>query len=730
MARRSPNGPSTLPSPRPATTPGPRDEGGGGGAEMRRGGALALLIATAVLAAANASRGEAAAQMPDPALVVTSGDASMPPRWPRRPLAGTAMEASGVLRVRDRAGLDGTGATVCVVDSGVDLGHRDFQDAGGRTRVSWHFDFTDMPRGSHPELEARFGAAVYRGDELDAELDPPGDSNGHGTAVASIAVGDDAAAGETAPGPNAGAAPDAALIVVKLPMIGGIGFEDASIIAGVTACFAVGDPSRTVAVVSLGGHDGRHDGTEPIDVALDALAATGARIVVSAGNDGARPIHASATLGRRATAPLSLFVPAPQPASPDRFVAVAITGEAGTRVTVHAPDGTSVGPVPYGEQAEATGPRSHVIIDGTIATSPRTGGIYVVIGGTDGGAFGGDYRIDVEARGRLDAWIIDADVGAAVLGPRFTGPFVAPGGTVTIPGTARGVITVGASIGRTMVSTDASVISIGGDVNGVATFSSTGPAPGAAPKPDLVAPAALVLAALTSDLSGDDTNNIVGGSAQTLARHRVGPDRIAVTGTSFAAPLVAGVVALGLGASTSAAVNGVDLDRLRFTSRPLGDAPWEGGAGFGVVDALAFIEGRAAPPEDGFRVDLRATAPIDSGNPRLFLAGRAMHEGAPFDGIVELFLEGEQVGSVPSSEGLVAAPITAPITAPGESVTLEARIGGETRGTVVVRARIDAARERRPPAAGGGGGCATSGPPRALALWFFAVWFVGRSIRR
>ncbi|MBW2465280.1 MAG: S8 family serine peptidase [Deltaproteobacteria bacterium] len=684
----------------------------------------------AVVAAANAFGGEAAAQMPDPAVVVTSSDTSMPPRWPRRPLAGTAMEAAGVLRIRDRAGLDGTGAAICVVDSGVDIGHRDFQDAEGRTRVSWYFDFTDMPRRNHPELEARFGAAIHRGDELDADLYPPRDYNGHGTAVASIAVGDDAATGETVPGPNAGAAPGAALIVVKLPMIGGIGFEDASIIAGVTACFAVGDPSRTVAVVSLGGHDGRHDGTEPLDVALDALAATGARIVVSAGNDGDLPIHASATLGRRATAPLSLFVPAPEPPAQDRYVTVSITGEAGTRVTVHAPDGTSVGPVTFGERAEERGHDSLLVIDGSVAASARAGRIYALIGSAYGRPFGGDYRIEVEARGRFDAWIVDDSLGAVVLGPRFTGAFLAPGGNVTIPGTARGVITVGASIGRTMLSTDVSVISIDGEENGVATYSSTGPAPGAAPKPDLVAPAALVLAALTSNLSGDDTNNIVGGSAQTLRRYRVGLDRVAVTGTSFAAPLVAGVVALGLGAGTSAAANGVDLDRLRFTSRPLGDAPWEGSAGFGVVDAVAFIEGRAAAPEDGFRVDLRATAPIDSGSPRLFLAGRATHEGAPFDGVVELFLEGEQVGSVASSEGLVAGPITAPITAPGESVTLEARIDGETRGTVVVRARIDEARERTPPAAGGGGGCATSGPPRALPLWLFAVWFAGRSIRR
>ncbi len=697
---------------------------------MRRSGALALLIAMAVVAAANAFGGEAAAQMPDPAVLMANRGGSMPVRWPRRPLAGTAMEAAGVLRIRDRAGLDGTGAAICVVDSGVDIGHRDFRDAEDRTRVSWLFDFTGEPLGNHPELEARFGAAIYRGDELDAELYPPRDYNGHGTAVASIAVGDDAATGVATPGPNAGAAPGAALIVVKLPMIGGIGFEDESILAGVTACFAVSDPSRTVAVLSLGGHDGRHDGTEPLDVALDALAATGARIVVSAGNDGDLPIHASATLGRRAVVPLSLFVPAPEPASPDRFVAVSITGEAGTRVTIHAPDGTSVGPVGVGDRAEGIGPRSYVLIDGAVAADARRGGIYAVIGGTDGGPFGGDYRIEVEARGRLDAWIVDADVGAAVLGPRFTGDFVAPGGNVTIPGTARGVITVGASIGRTMLSTDVSVISIAGEVNGVATYSSTGPAPGAAPKPDLVAPAALVLAALTSDLFADDTNNIVGGSAQTLRRYRVGLDRVAVTGTSFAAPLVAGVVALGLGAGTEAATDGVDLDRLRFTSRPLGDAPWEGTAGFGVVDAVAFIEGRAVAPEDGFRVDLRATAPIDSGSPRLFLAGRAIHEGAPFDGVVELFLEGEQVGSVASSEGLVAGPITAPITAPGESVTLEARIDGEPRGTVVVRARIDEARERTPPAAGGGGGCATSGPPRALPLWLFAVWFVGRSIRR
>jgi len=665
---------------------------------------LALLSSLTLFAPSMAD-----AQLPDPARVVrTHVGSTLPARWPRRPLIDDANAAAGVLTVRERFGLDGAGAAVCVVDTGIDLGHRDFRDEDDRTRVSWLFDFESAPRGVHTDLEERFGSAVWTGAELDSAEEVPLDRNGHGTAVAAVAAGDDADVGGSL-GPFAGAAPRASLIVVKLPVEDGLGFTDTMILRGTEACFSVGDPSRTVAVLAFGGHDGRHDGSEPLDVALDALAATGARIVVAAGNDGDRAIHAAGTLGSRAVVPLPLLVPRPEAPAAERFVTLSITAAASTRITVTGPDGNRVGPVGLGQREEAAGQLSQIVVDGSTSSDPRTGAIYIVIGGSpaDVGSegFGGDYEIAIEASGRFDAWIVDEDLGDSLLGPRFAGPFVERSGTIAVPGTAASVITVGASITKTMIATTGASVSIDGNPGEVATFSSVGPPPGASPKPDLVAPGALVVTALSSDVVDGDPDNLFRGAAGRVERHRVAPDRLALTGTSFTAPLVAGVLALGMADGADEA----DVARLLFSARPIDDAPWNGTAGFGLVDAAAFLAPEPTTPTSS----LSATAAVDVGSPRLFIVGRVGLEGAPYTGPVDLFEDDILINTVPATAGLVRSRISTPSLVPGETLTLEARVNGTPIAEIPVRGRIDAARERVPPyVRGGGAGCAAGGRAR------------------
>jgi len=137
-----------------------------------------------------------------------------------------------------KAGLTGTGVKVAVLDTGIDAGHPDV--AG---RITEARDFS----GSENTV----------------------DHFGHGTHVASIAVG------------RKGVAPGAQLLVGKVLDDSGSGYES-GIIEGMQ--WAV-DRGAKVVNLSLGGD--ATDGTDPMSAAVDELSsASGALFVIAAGNEG------------------------------------------------------------------------------------------------------------------------------------------------------------------------------------------------------------------------------------------------------------------------------------------------------------------------------------------------------------------------------------------------------------------------------------------------------------
>ncbi|GAB3447509.1 S8 family serine peptidase [Actinophytocola sediminis] len=145
-----------------------------------------------------------------------------------------------------RAGLDGTGVRVAVLDTGVDLTHPDLAD---RIAVARSF----VP-----------GADVQDGD-------------GHGTHVASTVLGSGAASA----GAYTGVAPGARLVVGKVLDDTGAG-QDSEIIAGMEWAAAQG---AKVINMSLGG--GLSNGADPMSQAVNRISAdTGALFVIAAGNNG------------------------------------------------------------------------------------------------------------------------------------------------------------------------------------------------------------------------------------------------------------------------------------------------------------------------------------------------------------------------------------------------------------------------------------------------------------
>lgn len=146
------------------------------------------------------------------------------------------------------AGQDGTGATVAVLDTGVDAAHPDLADVVTATE------------------------SFVPGETVE-------DVHGHGTHVASTVAGSGAADG----GVHRGVAPGADVAVGKVLSDAGQGL-DSWIIAGME--WAARDVDADVVSMSLGDPD-RHDQTDPIAQAVNSLTEeTDALFVIAAGNAG------------------------------------------------------------------------------------------------------------------------------------------------------------------------------------------------------------------------------------------------------------------------------------------------------------------------------------------------------------------------------------------------------------------------------------------------------------
>lgn len=581
----------------------------------------------------------------------------------------------------DRFGVQGVGATVCVVDTGVDLTHRDFRDAADHTRVDWLLDLDRAPRGSEPSLEARFGGAVFRGDELDAMLaasDPslPSDWHGHGTAIASAAVGDDAPAGIDVPGALAGVAPRARLVVVRALRRGTPGFADDDIARGAAFCAAVVDPRRAVVVLSLGGHDGAHDGTSAIEHALDVLVHQGLAIVVAAGNDGGRALHAATRVAASSTVTLTLRVPSPDETS-SAHVAVAVRGT--TRVGLRGPDHLQAVVRAAGDHASVVTPH------GTLSADASRDGVVdlVISGDATTPLVGADFTIELEGPAHVDAWIVSSELGTAFLSPAFVDPHVVPGEEITMPATSESVIAVGASVSRAaLVTMDGSpTLTLEADGDGRALFSSRGPSASGGLRPDLLAPGGWIVAARSHDVDPADPEALVHGRVSDWSRLSQPDDRLAVAGTSVSAAIVAGALALAIEAAPLDPER--DRELLAFSAAHAGDAAFTPTRGFGSLDVLAFLTARAtsttAPATRGTLSASRSF--VTPGETELALAFRA--DGIPSDAWVTFTRDGTFVARAPLRAGIARAHVEVGAAIPGSTITFvaETSAGGALAST-------------------------------------------------
>ncbi|MDM0075739.1 S8 family serine peptidase [Variovorax sp. J2P1-59] len=416
----------------------------------------------------------------------------------------------------NRPGLSGKGVIIGVVDTGIDSTLNWFSD-----RILAIWDHSMEGRGWRKD-DDDYGK-VLRGGAMGASSD----IRGHGTHVAGIAAGTHGTYSGVAPGSN--------IIAVKT------NFSENSIMDAIEFIFYEADQRGMPAVInlSLGGHDDPHDGTDALSERIMDYSGPGRIVVAAAGNDGERDVHGEITIPPFGVGVLKLQV---WPGSSlNLLLACWYDGQTELEVSVKGPSGSSsrfLGPSRVKPAAvEST------VLDGSavkIEAGPRSDD-------------NGDHEVRIEIQGgplkpsvAEGVWEVsfrnaqNATVIVQAWSHRNRGAksaaFLPPHNVnrmkIGSPGCAPHAITVGS------YTTRHEWMDFGGTrqqcshpVDALTPFSSPGPNRDGGLKPDLAAPGAMVVSALSSDHIADPA-------------YIIGPDAVVKSGTSMAAPYVSGLVAL------------------------------------------------------------------------------------------------------------------------------------------------------------------------------------------
>jgi subtilisin family serine protease len=508
---------------------------------------------------------------------------------PLHPLLDTAATYIGS-RIANESGLDGSGIAVGIADLGIDVTHPDFLDAQGKTRVAWMLDVGAPTIGLHPDLEQKFGStdasgnpigAVWAAADIDGLLargatgSVPQDDVGHGTLVASCAAGN----GMGGTSPYRGVAPKATLLIARVGSSDG-SIAEADLLRGVEFLYdraaALGLP--VVVNLSLGSDFGPHDGTTSWEEVLSSYVGPqhpGRALVAAAGNSGSiaeQAVHENVFVANGAT----VRVPIPTGGATNGGVQIWVAMHPGTglKVGLDGPDGQWISPVPGTQSAgKNTSDYNAAVYNGSqpkgSVVPPQSHGAIVI---WQGKWPAGTYAVTLTGSGTADLWV--EPTGDA------TGPGAAPLGftrgvresTITLPATAPSIIGVGCTINkptwgdsqRALLTVQAPVLDSYGGLPGPpgafrdvvagepCWFSSAGPTLTGLQKPEIMAPGAAIIGAMSQQAvpplaSSNFTNPSCtrpGTNLPDPTCQQVDGMHAASFGTSFSAPLVAGTVAL------------------------------------------------------------------------------------------------------------------------------------------------------------------------------------------
>lgn len=480
-------------------------------------------------------------------------------------------EATGLEAALARHSLTGKGVVVGIVDTGIDWRHADFRDENGDTRIeallhAARHGSTDVSRYA-TFSRARLNAALRRPEGPARPSAPPLDRNGHGTHCASIAAGN----GRASQGLYRGVAPEAALLVAHSEPL----FDDHTIWA-IRRIFARAGRRPAVISLSLGHHQGAHDGTALLENVIAEESGPGRIVVVAAGNDGASGIHWQGRLtpGEKLRIPFRVADPEWQ------FVELWVPRGDQVELAVVAPDGESL---PLGVPCATT--FGLCTADWQQDPVNRDNHLRLFLeAGRPGDLWTLELRAGEVRHGEVHAWsgTVDPRTSKGIF--PSDGEASASGYSLGIPATEERAIAVASWISRAAYHGQDGPVAPEGLFEGrLSPFSSHGPTRHGLQKPDIAAPGQYITAALAA------------GSAKAAAGKSAthSPDGLYVSlaGTSMATPLVAGIVALLLEREPKLTPEAIQ-QRLRATARRDADTGrvWGPGFGWGKIDALALLD--------------------------------------------------------------------------------------------------------------------------------------------
>ncbi len=481
---------------------------------------------------------------------------------------------------RFKTALSGKGVIIGIIDSGIDPKHPAFQ---GRLLRIWD----QTLRG--PGVEEGDYGAEFTGNLMQVSRD----DNGHGTHVAGIAAGADETFGGVAPGAD--------LIVVKTS------FQEAHIADGIRYIFRVAGELGRPAVVnlSLGGHGDAHDGSDSLSQIIDAESGPGRIVCCAAGNEGNDNIHAQIAVPQGGNRLVMFHVPVSSREDPIRAATLNgwYSGRDKFEIAVRTPGGFQT---PYQGIIE-NGPalRVYDLQEGRVRIStpgpdPMNGDYNFLIEILP--RFGqsasqpvtpGTWRLRLHGvevhHGQVDVWALDNSEQLDVL---FVGRTVQDTMKIGSPGAAASAITV-ASYTTKIKWQDArgNFQEVGMDLDDISDFSSEGPLRNGGQKPDLAAPGAMIVSALSAD-------------SQVPPAYFVKPGYRVDAGTSMATPFVTGLVALLLERDPQLdpdAIKAMLRANSQVPGQPRGifDSKW----GYGLIEAFGLVQNLESAPKKKIVVD-------------------------------------------------------------------------------------------------------------------------------
>jgi subtilase family protein/lecithin:cholesterol acyltransferase len=459
-------------------------------------------------------------------------------------------------------GLDGSGLLVASCDWGLDIAHAAFRRDDGGTRLRALWDQRTPPGPSSP---APYGyGRVLTASDIDTALradDPymalgydPADVDVDGQGTHATHVLDIAAGSGRAPGSRPGLACKSDLAFVHLAAndIGpGETLGDSVRIAEAIHWLAgLADGEPLVINVSAGATGGPHDRSPLLVQALDALISgrPGLAVVMSGGNYAISRLHACGGVPADGSVTLPWIV-RQHGTRPAEFE-VWYPGDERLTVTLLDPDGNEALTLGAGDDQAARGP------EGTVASGfhrlhdPNNGDNVADLFLWPSAA-PGTWRVRLSAPGRpvtrVHCYVERVDSAQSWLGDPQDGMTVEPSGTTGTICNGTRTLAVGALDTRTLPARPA-------------IFSSFGPSRDGLPKPDLAAPGVGITAARSSPAQP-------GGKRPTDLLTRK-------SGSSMAAPIVTGSVALVFQAALPFRLSSDDLRRtLLGTARPVPGLP-------------------------------------------------------------------------------------------------------------------------------------------------------------